>query len=504
MPKYCLRTTIFSLLFSILLSSPVAAGWKFEAKFNPEIRSKPFTGRVYVFFNRNSRNPRLGPGWFNPPPFIAKDVKNLKPNQTVTFDDSDEANILAFPEPLSKLNLNGFHAQVVMRFNPFVPTVGTGAGNGYSNVVTLQDGEKAVFKIGNLVKDREFHETKWVKLIRVKSKLLSDFFKRDVYAQGSVRLPASYYDQPNRRYPTIYRIPGFGGRHFTRSNSPVREKNKNGVEFFRITLDPACGLGHHVFADSANNGPVGESLIEELIPAFDKKFRSIAKPSARFLTGHSSGGWSSLWLMTAYPKQFAGTWSTSPDPVDFRDFQRIDIYDSKENMFVDSDGKRRPLARRGRQVMIWYDTFSSMEWVLGHGGQLHSFEAVFSPKGKDGKPMLLWDRKSGKINQKVAQAWKKYDIRMILENNWKKLQPDLKGKIHVYMGDMDTFYLEGATILLKKSLDKLPLQATVEIHPGKTHFSLLSPKLRKRILADMVETFLKYHPHASGDSIPSP
>ena len=137
---------------------------------------------------------------------------------------------------------------------------------------------------------------------------------------------------------------------------------------------------------------------------------------------------------------------------------------------------------------------------MGRSGQLQSFEAVFSPKSKDGKPMLLWDRKTGKIDLKVAEAWKKYDIRMTLENNGKKLQPDLKGKIHVYMGDMDTFYLEGATILLKKSLDRLPLHATVEIHPGKNHGSLMTRKLRERILKGMVETFLKFHPHADSDS----
>ncbi|MCH8193726.1 MAG: FtsW/RodA/SpoVE family cell cycle protein [Planctomycetes bacterium] len=112
------------------------------------------------------------------------------------------------------------------------------------------------------------------------------------------------------------------------------------------------------------------------------------------------------------------------------------------------------------------------EWALGHGGQLHSFEAVFSPRGKDGKPLLVWDRKTGKVNTEVAKTWEKYDIRLILERNWKTRGPKLKGKLHVFMGDADTFYLEGATILLKESHEKLKTDAVVEIHPGKNHGSL--------------------------------
>ena len=105
-----------------------------------------------------------------------------------------------------------------------------------------------------------------------------------------------------------------------------------------VVLDPGCRTGHHTFADSDNNGPYGKSLIEELIPHIESKFRAIGKPGARFVTGHSSGGWSSLWLQVTYPDFFGGTWSTAPDSVDFRDFQKVNVYDPKENMFVDAKG----------------------------------------------------------------------------------------------------------------------------------------------------------------------
>ena len=116
---------------------------------------------------------------------------------------------------------------------------------------------------------------------------------------------------------------------------------------------------------------------------------------------------------------------------------------------------------------------------MGHGGQLASFEAVFSPRGRDGKPRPLWDRTTGKIDREVANHWKKYDIRLILERNWKTIGPKLAGKVHVYMGGDDTFYLEGATVLLKESLAKLGSDAVVEIFPGKDHGSVIDKALTR-------------------------
>jgi pimeloyl-ACP methyl ester carboxylesterase len=232
-------------------------------------------------------------------------------------------------------------------------------------------------------------------------------------------------------------------------------------------------------------------LVKELVPAIEAKFRAIGTPAARFVTGHSSGGWSSLWLQATYPDFFGGVWSTAPDPVDFRDFQRINIYKPGANMFFDEEGKRRPIARSGGKPVLFYKPFSDMEDVIGHGGQLSSFEAVLSPRSPNGQPCKLWDRRTGKIDPEIAKAWEKYDIRLVLERNWNTLGPKLAGKLHVYMGGEDTFYLEGATRLLKESLTNLGSDAKVEIFPGKDHGSLMDLALRQRIAREMAEQFRK-------------
>jgi hypothetical protein len=434
--------------------------------------------------------------------FVSAEVKNWAPDTSLTIASGASSSagvadtLRSYPEAFSSLDLSGFRVQLVARFNAWQREIGKGEGNGFSATATVEtEGRQPELIINALAPKHEFQETQWSKLLRVKSNLLSNFYGHDVFIRASVTVPVSYATSPERRYPTIYEIPGFGGDHNYRASGQTQaELEDGGVEFIRVMLDPSCPLGHHVFADSANNGPRGQSLVEEFLPAFDRQYRSIAKPTARFVTGHSSGGWSSLWIQVTYPGHFGGVWSTAPDPVDFRDFQRINLYSANENMYLTADGKSRPLARIGGQVRLWYKGFADMEWTLGSGGQLHSFEAVFSPRGEDGKPKLVWDRDSGKVFTDVAKTWEKYDIRLILESNWKQLEPKLRGKLHVFMGDQDTFYLEGATILLKESLAKLGSDAQVEIIAGRDHFNLLPPELQKRIHSEMVAAFKKYHP----------
>jgi hypothetical protein len=464
----------------------------FLVTLSREVRVRPFTGRVYLFFSQKEQEPRLGPSWFQPEPFVALDVQDWPPEEPLSIALTDP-RLLTFPNELDPGNLQARSVQAVARLNPLDRRVGMGVGNGFSDRVSLTSvpaDAPLPLRITRLVEDRPLPETGRTKVLEVHSAVLSAFHGRDVSLRAAVQLPPSYGETATRRYPTIFSIPGFGGTH--REGLRGREQDDirpSGVEFLRVVLDPSCPLGHHVFADSANNGPVGTALVTEFLPALDREFRTLPRAEARFLTGHSSGGWSSLWLQVNYPDQFGGTWSTSPDPVDFRDFQRIHLYRDGENMYVDPAGQRRPLARRGGDVAVWYDDFAWMESVLGPGGQLHSFEAVFSPRGADGRPLPLWDRDTGRIDPAVARHWESYDLRLLLARNWSVLGPRLQGKLHVFMGEEDTFLLEGATRLLQAELRALGSDAVVEIHPGQDHGSLLTRELRARIAQEMADTF---------------
>lgn len=490
------RDWVIAAMLVVLLAcggATYADAPSFQVTIDPAVRAELFTGRVYVLLSQRPAEPRKGPSWFGTEPFLSLDVTDLEPGTPIELTPGSPG-VLTYPRSWDQVDLRGQRVQAVARFNPFERDVGTGVGNGYGPVVLVNQSPPfgLELRIDRLVPTLEFPETPWVKLLRVRSDLLSDFHGRDVSLHAAVTLPRSYRTEPERRYPTIFTIPGFGGTHLMAvSERPSEPEPTTGLEFLRVTLDPSCPLGHHVFADSDNNGPVNRALREELIPAFDREFRSVAKPQARLLTGHSSGGWSSLWIQVAAPDEFGGVWSTAPDPVDLSDFQRIDVYRPGENMYVDPQKRRRPLARANGQVLLWYDDFAWMEHVNGYGGQLHSFEAVFSERGADGRPRLLWDRETGAIDPDVAATWRRYDIRLILEDHWPTLGPTLAGKLHVFMGTEDTFYLDGATARLKESLARLGSDAVVELHDGKDHGTLLSPELVARIEREMAEQWLR-------------
>lgn len=460
----------------------------FHLSFDPVVSKRPFTGRVFVMLSKAKvQQLPSGPNWFKPEPFFALDVQDWKPGQTLVLD----GRALSYPYPLAKLPADTWSIQAVMDFDQGARSFSTAEGNGYSKALrrpldAATSGPVALH-LDQVYHARPFRETARVKLVEIESRLLGKFYGRPTRLRAGVVLPASYASSPQRRYPVVYEIPGFGGNHFAAfQRAEQKVTDLAGTEAIWVVLDPDCRFGHHVFADSDNNGPCGRALIDELIPAVEGWYRTWGA-RGRLVTGHSSGGWSSLWLQVMYPNQFAGVWSTAPDPVDFHDFQRIDLYRPGANMFTDEQGHPRALARRAGKPVVFYKPFSDMEEILGHGGQLGSFEAVFGPRGTDGRPARLWDRHSGAVDPAIARAWQRYDIRLFLERNWDSLKPRLAGKLHVFVGSEDTFYLEGAVARLKETLNRLGSDAVVEIVPGRDHGSLKDAALRQRIEREMAE-----------------
>jgi len=241
-----------------------------------------------------------------------------------------------------------------------------------------------------------------------------------------------------------------------------------------VMLDESLPTGTHEFADSVNNGPWGAALTTELIPWLEAKYRMDARPSGRFLQGHSSGGWATLQLQVNYPKIFGGTWSTSPDPSDFHDFSEVDLYAPHANLYHKPDGTPYPIIRDHATVVATMEQLARLERVLGdYGGQLASFEWVFSPRAADGRPLQMFNRDTGDVDPAVVAYWRDhYDLAYLVTANWAARGPYLKGKIHVIVGTADTFYLDGAAHKFEAVLKSLNANPHFTYRENRTHSDL--------------------------------
>jgi S-formylglutathione hydrolase FrmB len=467
--------------------------------FPAEIHPKPVTARVLLLLSQSAnREPLYAFSFFNPPPVYAIDVTNFKPSEELVFsaDKFRAPDALAFPGPIDRLEQGTYYLQALIDLDNTRPEYDSGPGNLYSSVVKCElpiSTEETI----ELVTDHVIEErmppadTDRVKLVEIRSKLLSDFYGRDFKLRAGVVLPEDYNEKTEKQYPTLYSVPGFGGDHTSAwwMARSLRGRNSQqeavSLQMLRVYLDPKVPHGHSVFADSANNGPCGKALITELIPEIEKRFRAIPHAYGRFVTGHSSGGWSSLWLQVTYPDFFGGCWSTAPDPVDFRAFQTINIYEDRNGHWT-PEGYPRPLARRNNEPAATFVETNRWEYVVGPGYQLDSFNAVFSSRGVDGKPKPIMDKLTGTIDPEVAEYWKRYDIRLVLEENWPSLGPKLKGKIHVIAGAWDTYYLKNAVEFLGDFLMTTDYGGYVEILPGD-HGSFMTSQVRERIEKEMAE-----------------
>lgn len=309
------------------------------------------------------------------------------------------------------------------------------------------------------------------------SPALSGFFGRPIAMKGWVLTPPGY-ETGKDRYPTAYYTHGFGGsnEHLVSQATRMYDLMAKGEAppMIWVYLDESSATGTHEFADSLNNGPWGKALTEELIPDLEKHWRMDAKPTSRFLNGHSSGGWATLWLQTRYPKVFGGTWSTSPDPSDFHDFTGVDLYAPNANVYYKPDGSLRPIARDHDKVLAMLKDMVALEEVLGeYGGQFGSFDWVFSPRGPAGRPVPMFDRATGAVDPAVVAYWSQhYDIAARLKANWPALKPDLDGKVRLIVGTADTFYLDGSARKLEAVMKSLGAKTDFRYLKDKTHGDL--------------------------------
>jgi len=313
-----------------------------------------------------------------------------------------------------------------------------------------------------------------VRFVKIRSEALSSFWGQDMYIGANVLLPPDYWTSPDRHYPVLYLTGHFPGRSapYGYSDEPTqgRARNAGFAEFWRAPDSPKMILisvrdanpyydtGHSV--DSPNVGPYGEAFTEELIPFLEEEFRILPEPWARVLAGGSTGGWEALAIQIFNPEFFGGSWGWCPDPVDFNWYQIVNVYEDdnayergNEWVKVERPNNRRPdgtIVSTIRQEM-------SYERAVGpngrSGGQWAIWEALFSPVGPDGFAAPIWDRVTGEIDHEVAGYWREnWDLTHYLVGNWATVGPDLTGKLHVAVGDMDSYYLNNAVERMEEAM----------------------------------------------------
>ncbi|MEO1010258.1 MAG: alpha/beta hydrolase-fold protein [Bacteroidota bacterium] len=335
-------------------------------------------------------------------------------------------------------------------------------------------------------------DTEWIKHIRIKSEKLSKFWGRDMYLGAHILLPKDFDAHPEAKYPLMIfhgHFPSdFGGFRTTPPDSNLKPEysDRFGVEGYNIMQQqeaydfykrwnepdfprmliveiqhPTPYYDDSYAVNSASQGPYGDAITYELIPYIEKEFQGLGQGWSRFLYGGSTGGWEALAVQVMYPEEYNGCFAACPDPIDFRAYCLTNIYEDKNAYYYPSAHKKMEVpAHRDYlgHVQTSVREYNHLELVLGDksrsGQQWDIWEATYSPQGADGYPERIWDKMSGKINNEVAQFWREnYDLRHILERDWSKLGKHLQGKIHIYCGDMDNYYLNNAVYLMEDFLE---------------------------------------------------
>lgn len=503
-------------LFLLLSTALLSQGRQLAVQLPEELASQPLDGRLFLLLSTDpSQEPRFqiidGPGTQL---LFGMNVQAWQPGKKQLFSDEKS---YGYPlERLADIPPGTYYAQVLLhKYETFQRS------DGHTVQLPMDRGEGQQWNLapGNLLSQpiridipavgngiielalsevippiAEPKDTEWVKHIRIRSELLSQFWGRDMYLGAHVLLPKDWDKHPNVKYPLAImhgHFPAdFGGfrtsppdkstpcqyssrfqldcyNHIEEQEAYDFYKAWSGSNFPRviaIEIQHANPYYDDSYAvNSQNLGPYGDAITYELIPYIEKQFRGIGEGWARFLYGGSTGGWEALAAQTLYPKEYGTCYAACPDPIDFRAFTVVNIYEDQNAYYLDSRFKRseRPGVRNYLgHVSASLREMNQRELALGDksrsGQQWDIWEAVYSPVGDDGYPQRIWDKVSGQINPAVAEYWKEnYDLTHILKRDWPTYGDWWKGRINIYCGDMDNFYLNNAVYLAEETLQQL-------------------------------------------------
>jgi len=504
---------MLALLALLALPGPTVTGTparKVEVVIPRALHAEPVTGRIFVFFSPDSTpEPRLQAGGMVSVPFFGQDVEDLPAGAPGIID----ARAAGYPlKSLGEVPAGDYYVQVLVSvYTRFA------RADGHTIWAHMDEWEGQQFNRapGTLVSEvRRVHvaphagfrlrvavsrvlpsvvvppDDPYVKRIRIQSRILSQWWGHPIYLGAVVLLPRGYDEHPDVHYPVVWEQGHFtldAPFDFTLDSTPEPEalrrqrierttNRESGYQFARSwvsdsfprmiairILHPSPYYDDSYAVNSANNGPYGDAIMQELIPYLEQHFRVIPKPYARVLTGGSTGGWEALALQVYHPSFFGGTWVFYPDPVDFRRYELVNLYSDTNAFYITrnrwisvdrpserwSDGQPVVMLRQENQL-------NNARGSRRRGGENFAiWEATYGPTDPDGYPAPIWNDSTGAINADVARYWRDhhYDLREYLARSWPTIGPDLAGKIHLFCGDMDNYYLNLAVYLLQDFLE---------------------------------------------------
>jgi hypothetical protein len=514
LPELPMRSLL--LLTCCLMATAAQAAPRITVSFQDAVSHTPLDGRIILLLGHDSKSePRtqVSPDEPLKSPFIfGQTVEGMKPGQKVELGQG----LFGWPaRSLAALKPGDYIMQVVLnRYELFKraegpavklpPDHGEGQnwaikpGNLYSKPVHVHIDAHApavdvvLDQVMPPIKPKP--DTEFVKHVTIQSELLTKWWGRPMYLTAHVLVPWGFAAHPDAHYPLMVFHGHFpddiGGFRTTPPDPNLkpdyserfhlagynRIQQQAAYAFYQQWISPGfprylvIEIAHanpyyddSYAVNSANLGPYGDAINHELIPAIEKQFRGLGQGWARFTYGGSTGGWEALATQVFYPKMYNGSFAACPDPVDFHAYQIVNLYADKNAYMLQGQAlsvERPEIRNYLGEVFATERDGGYMELALGDrgrsGGQDDIWQAVFGPRGADGYPQRVFDKVTGDIDPKIAAYWRDhYDLTHIIQRDWSKLGPDLAGKIHIYVGSADTYYLNDAVYYAQSTLEAL-------------------------------------------------
>lgn len=512
-----------SVFLCFLLACAAWATPQFDITFASQVRSSPVDGRLIVIVSKNLEgDPRFQVDLdVKTQQIFGMDVDGLRPGELAHIG----ADAAGYPlHSLRDLPPGTYNVQAVLNV---YETFHRGDGHVLKMHMDHGEGQQWNTSPGNLMsKPRKVEiaadsvvpiemtevippidppkDTKYLRHVQIESKLLTAFWGRPMHIGAIVLVPEGFDSQTHQRYPIVFDQGHFPADFSSFRETPpsadmtggTRRRGSSAYQFFQewtsgrlpkmlivLTQHPTPYYDDSYGVNTANMGPYGDALTQELYPYIEKAFRAIGQPWARVVYGGSTGGWMTLAQQIFYPDYFGGAWGFCPDPVDFHAFQLVNVYEEKNAYFDLGPFLKlpKPLGRLPNDhVLTTMQEFSREESVLGghgrSGGQMDAFHATFGPVGPDGYTAKLWDPETGELHPEVAKYWgEHFDLTANLKRDWRTLGPKLTGKLHITVGTKDTFYLDGAVHLMENFLEGTKMPGEGPYYGGNVEYGNNEP-----------------------------